>query len=660
MASVIKLAVDVGVVGATDLAVLLVRCVKLNRWANAATHDGATQADVDMLKQLPQGRWSEHEGAWVAPCTEPNVRHVMDHWTDDEIAYTDGARVLLAHHVATRMLADAHLAKRIAFMRDGKVDEPEAYLYAAHRPPMAHQKVAFQSSRYADFFGFLMEMGTGKTKVGIDVMCDRVRRMQELFKSGKSQQKIFWALIVATKTVCGEWRRQFAEWTTVPTNLELVRGSKLARVEALRRLIADQCATCAERGLDAQPTAPCATCGTTPLRVAVINYEGLDVLGDALEAIPWDLMICDESIWIKNPSAKRTKAAWNIGAHAKSRFIMTGLPITRSINDLYAQFHFLSAGLLGYTSYNAFTSHFGPEGYNIQYWRANILPELQKTLAQFSFIIQRKQCIDLPPKIYATRDIEMGDEQRAAYDRMLKDFVVQLEGGAGSQDDLADGHELLKDAALDTSGFNPDKFAMAQIVLVQMLRLAQITSGFMRMASGKIHRFSPNPKLEAVKELLEETDPGEKIIVWSRFREDVEHLELELSDYRPLKIYGGLGDKQRDATVDAFKGDPKYRLLVAQPKSGGFGLNLQVANHEIFFSNEWGLQERAQAEDRCHRPGQTRNVLIDDLVVPNSIDEIMLGRIRAKKELADLLTNRHMLIDLFRTQLEARQKEEER
>lgn len=595
---------------------------------------GATYDDLQKVRNFPQRKWSEHEGAWLIPLTEPNLNHLMSSWSFKCFELLPGGQLLLDYYRKTKEVADIHLRERLSFLESKDVKRPTDYTFAT--TPYDHQVVAFNSCKNAEFFAHLMEMGTGKTKVVVDAICWRAQQ-----KKG-TQLRV---LIVAPKTICSNWVEEFSKHTTMDINLGRIdRRSPYIRMEQLLELIRDK---------------------ETPVIVGIINYEGVKMLEDALSKVQFDLMVCDESTWIKNGDAERTKACVRVGRTCASRMILTGLPITKNVLDLYSQFDFLKEGSLGFTSYYAYQTYFSEANWwgGYKSWKKDKLPELQERLARFSFIIRRHQCLDLPEKIYETREIEMTDEQTSAYMQMAKDLVVDLEElKKGTKQEVAEEineelRDLLTESSYKEDGSN--RFSEARIILVKLLRLAQITSGFLKLMDGTIKRFNPNAKVQAVRELLEDLDDNDKVVIWSRFREDIEHLVSEFKDdFGAVPFYGGVNSERREEYLKRWKENARCRLFIAQPQTGGFGINLVEANRVIYFNNDFSLQNRVQSEDRCHRIGQKKNVVYTDLIVPLSIDTLVLDAIRQKRDMATMLVDRDLIVKALKTQLQQRQEEQ--
>jgi SNF2 family DNA or RNA helicase len=100
--------------------------------------------------------------------------------------------------------------------------------------------------------------------------------------------------------------------------------------------------------------------------------------------------------------------------------------------------------------------------------------------------------------------------------------------------------------------------------------------------------------------------------------------------------------KNKSAVAKKFQNTSIRELpvMLCQIRAGGIGLNLHKASFSIFYENEWRLQDRLQAEDRLHRIGQEKTVTIIDLVVKDSIDELVLKAVRDNKEIADFILER--------------------
>jgi SNF2 family DNA or RNA helicase len=324
------------------------------------------------------------------------------------------------------------------------------------------------------------------------------------------------------------------------------------------------------------------------------------------------MIAIDESTTIKNHKAKRTKALMKIAADFKYRRLLTGSPITKSPMDIFSQTEFLRPGLLGYDSYYAFQGRYaimvrktmGSHAFQQLVGYRN-LDELTAKIDQFSYRVLKKDCLDLPDKIYTVRYVGMTAEQVNMYNQIRKHAMVLLENG---------------------------EMSTAPAVITQMLRLQQILSGHLKTDDGDMVYFQ-SKRMEALEEILEEHDG--KVIVWSRFRYDIQQIVSTLNKKHgegyAAAYYGDTSDEDRNNIVRDFQNpDHPLKCFVGNPATAGYGLTLTEANLVVYYANDFNLETRIQSEDRAHRIGQKNNVTYVDLITERTIDEQIVKALRAK------------------------------
>jgi SNF2 family DNA or RNA helicase len=236
------------------------------------------------------------------------------------------------------------------------------------------------------------------------------------------------------------------------------------------------------------------------------------------------------------------------------------------------------------------------------------LPELTDRLDKFAFRILKKDCLDLPDKVYTRRNVELTDEQALLYYRMKKMAVAELDG----------------------------KEATAQNVLTQIIRLQQICSGYFKADDGTVTEMHSN-KFDELEAALEEVDG--KVIIWANYVYDLKMIQKKLSDvYGPesCRIYYGetSAEDRQQMVIDFQNPDHPLRFFIGQPRTGGYGLTLTEASTVIYFSNNYDLEVRLQSEDRAHRIGQKNNVTYIDIVTEGPVDEKILTALRNKINIA--------------------------
>jgi SNF2 family DNA or RNA helicase len=243
---------------------------------------------------------------------------------------------------------------------------------------------------------------------------------------------------------------------------------------------------------------------------------------------------------------------------------------------------------------------------------------LKKLISEISMHAAKDECLDLPPLVRSTVTIDMGAEQKKAYNDMKSEFLAVCKSGV----------------------------AVATLAITKALRMQQILSGFLKLEDGSIHRFNTNPRAAALEELLEDITPKNKVIVWSIFHED--H-EVVRNICKKLKIgyaelTGEVKDKQDQ--INLFQNDDSVRVMVASQAAGGTGVNLTAANYMVYYSRGYSLEHDMQSEARAYRGGSERHTSITriDLVNEGTLDVAVLKALQGKKDLSqDILQLATML-----------------
>ena len=148
-----------------------------------------------------------------------------------------------------------------------------------------------------------------------------------------------------------------------------------------------------------------------------------------------------------------------------------------------------------------------------------------------------------------------------------------------------------------------------------------------------------NPKLDAFLDLIEDNYQGTKFVIWSPFVHEIEHIAQVLRDkygHKSVECYYGATDKEYRSTIeDRYCKDPEMRFFVGNPAAAGLGLTLISGENdvEVYYSSTEAYIERAQSEDRCHRIGQKNSVVIVDIVMENSVDQVIYEANEAKMDI---------------------------
>ena len=458
------------------------------------------------------------------------------------------------------------------------------------REPFAHQLATYDFAKDREYAALFLEMGLGKTAIVIN-LCEHH------FQAGHIAK----ALIVCPLSLCDTWQE------------EVVRCFPNRKVLNL----CDRAGTAGKLRLMEEADAA---------DYILINY---DALGDPkrhlsnfgaelhkyLLGLDKKLLICcDESTYIKNALAGRSKGVLALGVLAGYRIVMTGTPLPQGPQDAFGQYAFLKEDLFGryYTNFrnNWFVMH--------PVWKTKVLgfrpgkEELFKEILYSCAIrFTKDQCTDLPPKLYETRTYKLSPEQQAFYNEFARQWVAEVEE-----------HKISA-----TNG------------VVKSMRLAQSCTGFVGDSDEEgchVNRvFKDNAKLDLLMEVLDEVEG--KVIIWCAWRKNVADVcqRLRLAGIKHVDYTGETPDRREHEM--AFREDPSVRCFVGTGSAGGMGLNLQgpQVRTVVYFSQDYKVLTRQQSEDRAHRGGIKHNVTIIDLVAKGTAEEAIVKALRKGVRLQD-------------------------
>ncbi|MCU4164625.1 DEAD/DEAH box helicase [Carboxylicivirga caseinilyticus] len=338
---------------------------------------------------------------------------------------------------------------------------------------------------------------------------------------------------------------------------------------------------------------------------------------------PFHYVILDESQNIKNPGSKIYQAVSEL--KSAYRLVLTGTPIENALVDLWAQMNFVNKGLLG--SLNFFKNNFaGPI-------EKKQNEEKEKKLQQLitPFILRRtKEMVakELPPVTEQVLLCDMTEDQQKFYDREKSGIR----------------NELLK--AVEQTGINKN----AILALKALTKLRQIANhpvlvdDTYKGNSGKYQQI-----FEKLENIIKEKH---KVLIFSSFVKDLELIEKDLKAQRLRysKLVGSTLD--RNKAVEEFTKNEDCRIFLISLKAGGVGLNLVEADYVFVLNPWWNPAAEAQAINRAHRIGQTKNVFVYKFISADSIEEKIMRLQEKKMELADtFITTNNPLKDISDSEL---------
>lgn len=492
--------------------------------------------------------------------------------------------------------------------RAGNYARPAFRMYS---DPYDHQDEIFEATKWLQYYAVLWEMGLGKTKLALDIACflyseNLIDALMIITLNGVHRN---WITKEIPAHVAPEYEAVCDYWTAGRKDVPFKKHYAENRIS-----------------------------------FAAINVEALSTPSgqnfvQAYLRAKRTMCVVDESHGFKNPKAKRTKFLLKIRDLPIYRRIMTGTPIAGSPMDAFTQFYFLNPEIIGEPNFYSFQRKYAvlrdlPSNPRVKLICGyKNLEELKEKIAPYSSRKTKKECLDLPEKVYQPHSYEMSAEQKSLYKQFIKQFVAKLDSG---------------------------QTVSVTIALTKLLRLRQIACGFVvpddseemideeqedNRTVNYQQLFAPdeNPRINVVKNIIEQVEG--KVIIWVTFTQSLLDIAAALIKiYGPDAVavfYGAVKDDAREVIKARFQDEnDSLRFMVCQTSCDGAttGVTFTQAQHNIYYNNSPSLLKRLQSEDRSHRIGQTKTVFYHDIIALDSIDSKLVDCLVGKLDIAAKIT----------------------
>jgi superfamily II DNA or RNA helicase len=455
--------------------------------------------------------------------------------------------------------------------------------------PWTHQLQTYHFARELNGAGIFLDMGCGKSKVAVDLIVNRGHRR---------------TLIIAPLKVLNVWPAQFEIHAGKPIRV-VVLGGDTRRQMSVEKKAALAREAIAQSDRDGMPL------------VIVVNYESawrspfgptyshdgkqIVALGLALET-EWDCVILDEAHRIKSAGGKASLFMSRLGKRVPYRLALTGTPMPHSPIDVYALYRFLDPSVFG-TSKAAFEAEYavkgGYGGYQILGYRN--VEKMNEKIYSIAHRVRSEDVLDLPEFQHIERYCELGSEALRAYRQLEDDFVASL---------------------------GEEKVTVTN-ALTKLLRLQQITGGYVPDDNGQTHRVD-TAKAELLMDVLEDLDEHEPLVIFARFHDDLNeiHAAVKKTGRTTVELSGRKNELDRWQAGEA-------DVLVTQVNAGKEGIDLTRARYAIYYSLGFSLGDYEQSLKRTHRPGQTRKCIYVHLIATGTVDQKVYRALSEKKSVVE-------------------------
>ena len=395
------------------------------------------------------------------------------------------------------------------------------------------------------------EQGTGKTPTTIaifDVLMER--------------GDVDVLLVVAPKSMMGEWPREVQRFSDNLYATVVVQGTRKDRSSAIRS------------GGD----------------VIVANYEGVVSMLDDLALLAQRarvMLAVDESFFVKNPEASRSSALRTLREWCTCAYVLCGTPAPNRPDDVVAQFDLVDFG-------------YAFNGIRLETDSDLAADQVRTVMDSRSVVVRstkRDALPNLPSRSFHEVVIDMAPLQRAAYDAALRNLILDLRS--------VSDHEFSRNIA----GFFERRATLLRICSDP----SPVVPGYEELPG----------KVEALDALLDRLirKEGEKIVLWSFYRASIKRLVRRYEGYGVVRIDGSVVDVgDRQIAVRRFQEDDSIRLFVGNPAAAGAGLTLHRARIAVYESLSNQAAHYMQSLDRIHRRGQDREVEYFTLLANDSLE----------------------------------------
>jgi len=523
--------------------------------------------------------------------------------------------------------------------------------------PFEHQYEAFEQCKDQEFFALFPDMGTGKSKIAVDISSYLYLK-----------KEIDVVLVIAPNNLHVDWAKyHYALHCKVPHKTWIWNAAKKDR-----RYYADRMN---DFLYNKDPN---------NLRIFCVNVETFQsesIISYVAHFVKHNnpFIIIDEATSIKTPTAKRSKIIHKLNKYGR-RCILTGTPTTKSPFALWSMFEFLKENFFDCNFFvfqhrhgvmikqiNDFTNKpyhtlidrktyekvkgnikhlevkrngkLMPDDYleiavihglsekNVRFIqiaagfaRFKRLDELKEKIKPYSFAIKKEDCFDLPKKIHSETLIDLPAGHMKVYKQIQKELLATYAG----------------------------KTLTVMHKMTALLRLMQVAGGFFpytedeymkkQLKPAQIMIGKKNPKVEALMLELDEIGDNQ-FLVWAVFKSELEYLyEILNKDFETCLFYGKTNASTRETYKKDFK-KGKYQAMVINPLVGAKGLNLQHVSYNFLFSKNFHTENQIQLEDRTHRSGTVKSPYYKSIIAKGTVDERVSTIIKEGKDLNDYFSS---------------------
>lgn len=347
-----------------------------------------------------------------------------------------------------------------------------------------------------------------------------------------------------------------------------------------------------------------------PAEIVIINYDGVEIVQDEIDAGGFDLIVVDEATHLKNVATKRWKVLNKLIKKDTWLWMLTGTPAAQSPVDAYGLAKIVNPKSVP-RAFNAFRDLVQVRQSVFVFRNRPEAEAIVHSILQPAIRFTKEECLDLPELLYQTRDVPLSVQQDKYYKLLKKEMLMQ-----------AGGEEI-----------------SAANAAVALNKLLQLSAGCVYSDTGEVIEFDVKGRTSELLAIVEEA--SHKVIVFVMFRHTIELVQKALlaEGYTVDVIHGGVSVSKRAEIFNQFQISPDPRILVIQPQAAAHGVTLHAANTIVWWGITLSLETYMQANARIHRAGQINRCNVVHLIgspVEKKVLSVLENKGASQTKLLDL------------------------
>ncbi len=546
---------------------------------------------VDAIKKLPWRKYSPEDSTWIIHKNELKIlaKSIGKYnflYESEELAMQFEGRIRQEEINETRNR-----------LKDIRQNEP----FQFKTKPLPHQIEAFNRGIESNNLLIGDDMGLGKTMESLNIACYRKEK-------GQVNKCLIICGVNATKY---NWKEEI-EKHTFEKCVVFDQSSSKAKIKAINKWKDDD----VYFGIINIESLRPKTVSKKAINSFISGNIPIEMIpsSEIVENLNFvEMVIADEIHRMKNANSKQGIALQQMNVPYKIG--LSGTPLTNRVEDLWNIMAWLGKCRQNYWSFrNEYCIMGGFKEREVIGYKN--LENLSKDINSIMLRRRKDEVLDLPNKLYHKEYVELKPETMHLYEEVESGIVEKLQNTGAV------------------------KTITLRNALTSMLRLRQITEGI-EAIEGKINYMKDNPKLERIKQLLEDeiVPNGKKALIFTCWKTTAEMYQQALAEYNPAFITGDVPSEKRQEEVNRFQKDAACKVAIGTIGAMGTGYTMTAGEYVFFIDKYWNETDNQQAEDRAYRIGVKGNVTIISMIAKNTIDEKIEKLLKEKATLFNMIVD---------------------